>query len=171
MRGPAISRFGAPSVRRPFASIPTIGVDPGTKTTGVISLAGNGDILAGSLISWADQDTAMSHADEIIECVNDYTASWDKPGRVHLEDVVAPSGHLGYIDPGPVIELARLIGFLLGVERPSPLQWHLIAPGGNGSNPLATYPSRLINDGEKVGTGKYRHLRSAYDVALGLPSL
>jgi len=41
----------------------------------------------------------------------------------------------------------------------------IVAPGGHGSAPLTTYPAALVGDREVVGTGKRRHLRSAWDIA------
>lgn len=146
----------------------TIGVDPGTRETGVVSLDHRGHILAGCLIIWEPHDTWLTHATEILDTVISYRLKhWDGlDGMVHVEDVVAPSPHLGVIDPSPLLGVAKIIGRLVtGLERER-LQYHLIRPGGHGKALLASYPKQLIGDQETVGTGKLRHLRSAYDVAL-----
>ena len=144
--------------------IATIGIDPGTKETAVISLDASGDILAGSRIIWEDFCTVPSHAAEILAVVDEYTSAHGTEA-VHLEDVVPPVGQMGLIDPRPLLTLHRLVGFLQA-SRPD---WRLVRPGGHGSQPLASYPAALVGKTERKGTGKLRHLRSAYDVAHARP--
>lgn len=116
--------------------------------------------MAASIIEWGPDDTIVTHAAEIMEAVDHYSKKTDV-GLVRIEDVVAPTGHLGIIGIEPLLKLARMIGYLEAM-RPD---WELVRPAGHGSRPLEYYPKSLVGPKEKKGKGRWRHVRSAYDVA------
>ena len=79
---------------------------------------------------------------------------------IAVEDVVAPNPHMGLTNVSALIETARLVGYLQAVYEVV-----LVPPGGHGKAPLQTYPEALVGPRETSGTGRRRHLRSAWDVA------
>jgi hypothetical protein len=81
-----------------------------------------------------------------------------------VEDVVAPNPHMGLTNVSALIETARLVGYLQALY---PVV--LVPPGGHGKAPLQTYPEALVGPRETAGTGRRRHLRSAWDVAGAAP--
>ena len=83
-----------------------------------------------------------------------------EPVPIAVEDVVAPNPHMGLTNVSALIETARLVGYLQAVY---PVV--LVPPGGHGKAPLQTYPAALVGPRETAGTGRRRHLRSAWDVA------
>ena len=62
-------------------------------------------------------------------------------------------------DPPPLVALTR------GAVLYAYPEAHIVSPGGHGSGPLGSYPAKLVGAREVVGTGKARHMRSAFDVA------
>lgn len=97
---------------------------------------------------------------------------------VAVEDVVPPVGHArgrsGLIDPGPLIQTAKLAG---AVTQAFAHTARLVRPAGFGpAMPsravlCAAYPAGLIGDRETTGGGKTRwqHLRAAWDCAGACP--
>lgn len=82
---------------------------------------------------------------------------------VAVESLTAPKGFAGGerapIDPAGVIAAGVVLGAVLAAY-PSAV---VVDPGGNGSNPVDTYPTG-IRKGAKLG-GPSTHARSAFDVA------
>lgn len=153
----------------------TIGVDPGTKATGIALIDDRSGLIAASVIEWEPGTDTRLHVAEILDSIAAYALkAVNEAGfeslRIAVEDVVRPSPHLGIIDPTHVIELARLIGWLSAeLDRYCNTEaagWTLVRPGGHGSKPLITYPAALVGPTETTGTSGFRrHARSAYDIA------
>jgi hypothetical protein len=163
-----------------------IGVDPGEVQSGVVTRAG-GDCLAHVVVECArelrttDSKTVAPPA-PYVEAVLDAIAaqaytSEKRTGRLPvlaIEGLRAPSGHVRQINPRSLIATGFVLGAVLGrfVHGPEgAFVWVVIVPPGeNGSAPLAAYPRSLIGPREnarglRIGTGRLRHARSAFDVA------
>lgn len=87
------------------------------------------------------------------------------PALVAVEDLNEPTPHLGLTNVGGLIGAAMVLGAVV-FAYPAAV---IVPPGGHGAAPLATYPSRLVGPRELKGTGKLRHLRSAWDVSGAAP--
>lgn len=140
-----------------------VGVDPGGIETGVIARRAN-VLLAATLVRKAPADNFVDYLAEVLDTVAG-TARTTHAALIAVEDAVAPSGHAAG-RPGHLIEVtgllqtAKVVGALLTVAGVA-----LVAPNGHGSQPLPLYPVELVGPLERVGAGKRRHLRSAWDVA------
>lgn len=151
----------------------TIGIDPGGRATGVV-------VRYDSRLVWAALLTRSGDADfpdggyvcEVVDAIFD-AERWAPdladgiPATVALEGLRRPGGHARdrdshLIDPTGVMGTAMVVGAVLA-NWPDAV---LVAPGGHGSGPLATYPAELVGEREQVGTGRLRHLRSAWDIAI-----
>ena len=114
---------------------------------------------------------------EIISVVgvlaDDAATRGDDDPLVGIEDINPPSPHVRLINPRGLIDTATVIGAVLG--RFSADAWVtavLVPPGGNGSAPLAAYPTVLRpTRGQGKGHDVMRHCRSAWDVAGAAPAL
>jgi hypothetical protein len=145
--------------------IAVVGVDPGGRSTGICA-RGNDVVLVSVLIPRPGRDPLPRSADlrrvvVIIEavCRQLRAAGWTP--HVAVEDVVAPNPHLGMSNPVGLLGTAMVLGAVLS-------RWPgaaIVAPKGHGSAPLAAYPTELVGPTETAGTGKRRHLRSAWDIA------
>lgn len=146
-----------------------VGVDPGGRDTGVILR--QGDQLHAAAIVTRDGDLA-DYLAEVLDTIAGYArlhpagADVAAVSCIAVEDVTAPTGHArgreGHIiDPAGIIETAKVFGAILATMTGVVV----VDAGGNGSQPLALYPELLVGPLERVGTGKRRHLRSAWDVA------
>lgn len=159
-----------------------IGVDPGARDTGIVAIRADGTLSHVSIhndgpllpLDRAYLLDVKAVVDELIrDAGDDHT--------LRVETVVRPNWHVAKAsgggsasNPEALLATAQLFGAILG--------WYdceLVRPGGNGSGKLGTYPPALVSDGERrregwelrVGTGKLRHCRSAYDVALTEPKV
>lgn len=96
---------------------------------------------------------------------------------IAVEGITRPSWHIAAdrkhgsaSDPTALIGTAMMLGAILS-HYPTAT---LIQPNKNGSKPLGAYPPQLVSTQEKrhhdwktrIGTGKLRHARSAYDIAI-----
>lgn len=80
---------------------------------------------------------------------------------IAIEDVIPPNPHAGMMRPGDLIAVSMVAGALFA-RFPDAV---IVRPGKHGSHPLGTYPPVLVGAGERKGTGKLRHARSAWDIA------
>jgi hypothetical protein len=150
-----------------------IGVDPGARYTGVV---GHHEGVA----TWTVIDRehhGQRYLEAIEQAIHD---AWNdlasfSPG-VAIEDVNAPSPHMGLARPADLIALGRVIGYL---QRAFPAAL-LIPPNKHGSRPWGTYPRELLTAREWTNaqakplaiagqSSLMRHVRSAYDVAQAAP--
>lgn len=139
-----------------------VGVDPGGRSTGVVIRAGH-TFIGRELIQ---RDGAALFPDssyilEVITAVRDAVEFVAGPTRVAIEGVVHPTGHVRMMNVSGLLGTAAVLGAVLGAF-PDAL---VVPPGGHGSHGRTEYPAELWGAAEKTGTGKYRHLRSAWDVA------
>lgn len=169
---------GLVAPKAPEFDVPVLGVDPGGRDTGIIlvdgvRVGGRSVRSAGELLP-VDQGYVQSVLSEIDGLI---AGSSDSRGVVVcVEGVTRPSWHVqasasrgAAANPTGLIAAAVVLGAVLG-RFPGAV---VVPPGGNGSRPLGAYPLGLVSEGERrkkgwelrVGGGKLRHQRSAWDVA------
>lgn len=135
---------------------PTIGVDPGGAETGLVWVNAHGAYVDHRVLDTASSRRWQDIAAELEELVED-------PGYVvAVEDVRKPTPHLGIIAVGGLLRAATVLGIVVGIR----LDAIVVPPAGLGSGPLAAYPDALRGPRERTGSGRLRHCRSAWDVAL-----
>lgn len=158
------------------------GVDPGSRSTGVAVIDEGARRDSGYLASTTVH--RPEDGSELLEPPRDYlddVAATILAGiRDHSGDLLAvegirrPSWHMDGkakpTDPSGIIATAIVFGAVFG--RPWPVPIVVVPPGGNGRQPLAFYPGRLIPPGKTLaqiatmkGKDKLRHERAAFDVA------
>lgn len=148
--------------------VPVIGIDPGGVSTGVIARLGP-RVIYGATVTRDGKVT-----DYLAEVGRTIERAIDKVWRdqnlnslpiqtcvIAVEDLNEPSPHMGLTNVGGLIGAAQVLGAVI-YAYPAAV---IVAPGGHGSAPLSTYPASLVGKREVVGTGKFRHLRSAWDLA------
>lgn len=161
-----------------------VGVDPGARQTGLAVVTGDGrTLLASSTIVRDGRIAELLVPDErylanVVGALRDACRAWG-PEIVAVELVSRPRQHLNgglarggkggaAADPSALLATATVIGAIAGRSW-TPADLVLVPPGGNGGRPVGAYPPELRGPREQlhtVGTGKLRHERSAYDVAL-----
>lgn len=144
-----------------------VGVDPGGRSTGIVVRHAD-KLVHRALI----ERGAGQPIDDYLELVID-TISQLRTKIIHqtalgpaqlpltaVEDLRDPNPHLGLTAVRGIIDTAQVIGAIAGRTRIV-----RIPPGGHGAGPLRAYPDELRGLREKRGQGRYRHLRSAWDIA------
>lgn len=151
-----------------------VGVDPGGRETGVVVRHGEWPRSAVIVRRGGEDDVDGSWHRYLAEVKDAVMDAWllaeqldDHVGTVvSVEWVSAPTGFKhGQRQPinlDGVIGTALVLGMLMEVWPDAVI----VAPAGHGSAPLATYPDALVAPGEVKGTGRFRHCRSAWDIAL-----
>lgn len=166
----------APKV--PQFDVPVLGVDPGGRDTGIILV--DGARVAGRSVRSSGEllPVDQGYIQAVLVEIDGLVAGVSTPGEVVVcvEGVTRPSWHVqasasrgAAANPTGLIAAAVVLGAVLG-RFPGAV---VVAPGGNGSRPLGAYPVGLVSEGERrksgwelrVGSGKLRHQRSAWDVA------
>lgn len=148
-----------------------IGVDPGGRQTGLVVRYGNA-CLAADLITRDGPEVfpGPDYLAEVVEAIGGLVvyASQDLPElagagwpRIAVEGVVHPNGHVRMINAAGLLGTATVLGAVLA-HFPAAL---VVPPAGNGAGPRSAYPAALWPPTEKRGTGRRRHLRSAWDIA------
>lgn len=161
-----------------------LGVDPGGTSTGLAVRdvqAGRAGLLDHVVVDRVKADR-WSHSAGIAAQLGDYLqavvaaclglAGEHRVDQVAVEDVVRPNPTRGVIDPTGALQAAVVCGTVLAALTPR-VQVVLVAPGGNGSQILASYPDDLVTAGERAkglfrqagSSATVRHARSAWDVA------
>lgn len=147
-----------------------IGIDPGGSFTGVVarpSRERNARPTYAAIVVRGDEATIRLYLLEVLDTIERARAADTGPqaGEIAVENVRPPTGWKAServpIDPEGLLNTAVVLGAVLG-------RWpncHLVEPAGHGSSPLALYPESLIGPRERLGTGRRRHARSAWDVA------
>lgn len=174
----AASRSTTPTRHGCKTVIPVVGVDPGARATGIVLVGGSG-LVAGVTVE--NLEGALlpppgEYVERVLNVVADLAAS--VPGCVvAVESVTRPSWHVAKSasrgaagNPTALLGTAVVLGGVLGAYPGAVL----VRPGRNGSSPMGAYPEELVSAGERrkpgweirVGGGKLRHQRSAWDVAL-----
>jgi hypothetical protein len=162
-----------------------VGVDPGERETGLVRREGRtlhahtvvtnpSPATSGmktAVISPAYVATVLTTIDEMV--LGAFARTGKQP-VVAVESLTAPHGKTGLVSVRPLISTGVLLGAILahlGHHRPIIADIVLVPPGGHGSLPLAAYPRELVASREalggmlRVGGGKLRHARSAWDIA------
>lgn len=157
------------------APVTVVGVDPGGRTTALVSVCG-GRV---SGVTVTNDGPLLPLGSGYLRDVLDALGGLLPPegGIVRVEDVNRPSWHVAKnakygaaTDPTGLLATAQVLGAIRAVYPDA----ELVPPRGNGSRPLGTYPDEFIGPREKTGPnwklrtdarGKNRHLRSAWDVA------
>lgn len=146
-----------------------VGVDPG-KTTGVV-VRHLDDLLHAELVAF-DGGSFRVFLKEVVSAVGDAEmraiGAWSctvpdpRPPRIAVEDLVHPNPHLGLANLDGLLLTAQVLGAIR-----AQFDVTLVPPAGHGSAPLSTYPPGLVGAREHglYGTGKRRHVRSAWDIA------
>jgi hypothetical protein len=158
-----------------------VGVDPGSRETGIVARDGR------DLTGWAVIDrhqtepgtdrpghATLAEIEAAVRCLLTDGA------RVAVEEYLPPNPHVSWtggrstVTYRDAINTALVIGWMLRAFPDAVL----IAPGGHGSQLLATYPRALVTDREYAHAVRrrtltraapqnsaMRHARSAWDVA------
>lgn len=148
-----------------------IGVDPGGRQTGLVVRYGN-SCLAADLVTRDDPEPfpGADYLAEVVDAIGGLVvyASQDlpelagaAPPKVAVEAVVHPSGHVRMINAAGLLGTATVLGAVLA-HFPKAI---VVPPASHGAGPRSAYPAVLWPPTEKRGTGRRRHLRSAWDIA------
>lgn len=136
-----------------------IGVDPGGQETGIVLRDGN-EVITGILLRRLRSDSLTDYLAEHVRCLKDLRSTYGDDIAIVCETITVPSPHVRVIAVQGLLDTQFLIGGLC-VAFPGLI---LVEPSGHGSQPLFSYPSSLVGPRERVGAGRFRHLRSAFDV-------
>ena len=154
-----------------------LGVDPGGQNVGLV--VRYDDTLAWHRLlarapgmqqsSWLatvirELGDGISRAVEAIGASTLLRMNWSV--RIAVEDVRAPGGFAGGkrapINLSGLIDTAQVLGAILG-RWPGAI---VVPPGRHGQGPREAFPAELWGAREgRAGTGRLRHVRSAWDVA------
>lgn len=160
-----------------------VAVDPGSRTTGWVAFD-HGRLVDHGVIENAGDLTPDGTSAEYIRNVYRQVTRLH-PQTIAVESVTAPKGFKGGvrapINPEGMAGLGAAWSAVVLAALTSGSAVVHVAPAGHGSKPLGAYPLELVGDRERsagwpsrVGTGKLRHARAAFDVAqvaLRLPSV
>lgn len=140
-----------------------VGVDPGCRETGIVVRTGETVDYACLVIS--DEEGIPTHAyiDEVVETVRELVV---EDRLLAVEGLVVPhgrrpDGEAGIMNVKGILGTAAVYGAIVGCF-PEAI---VVPPERHGSAPLAVYPHSLVGPRETKGKGKYRHVRSAFDIA------
>lgn len=143
----------------------TIGVDPGSRETGIVARQGR-DLLGHQVVRRTTKDRFpdVCYIDEVLCAIWRFGKLPDaRGGLLAIEGVEPPNPHLGMSNPTGVMGTSIVLGAVMGEFRHSPVV--LVEPAAHGQAPLRTYPPELIGEKERRGAGRLRHCRSAWDIA------
>lgn len=157
-----------------------IGIDPGARAdssgTGIVVLDGH-QLLHHTVVR-ADGPhrhdrvaVVERHVVDVIEALAEAGhVAGDRP-LVAVENVNAPGGFAkgrrAPIDPHHLLVTAAVAGVACTWALVCGHVLQLVPPGEHGQAPLQTYPPQLVGPRETTGTtGRLRHARSAFDIAL-----
>lgn len=145
-----------------------IGVDPGGRQTGLVARYGD-DLLAADLCTrdGAELFPGAGYLAEVCDAVGGLVVygqaeTGESSFVVAVEGVVHPSGHVRMINAAGLLGTAAVLGAVL-VEYPRTSV--VVPPAKHGGGPRQAYPPQLWPTTDRKGTGRMRHVRSAWDVA------
>jgi hypothetical protein len=151
------------------SSVVLVGVDPGGRSTGVVARFGD-QVVGTALVerSGTEKLPTAVYLTRVVAAVRTFCREARAAGRtpqVAVEGLNPPIPHLGLASPTGVMGAAVVLGAVLATWPGAVV----VPPAKHGSAPLETYPPELVGPNESAGTGKRRHLRSAWDVAGAAP--
>lgn len=145
-----------------------LGIDPGGRETGCVVLDGDAPVWH-DVLERADDESMHDYAHGVGALMRTMVRSSDVE-LVCIEGLVSVVPHVRDrpINPTGLLQAAVTFGACYALIRDQALSVALevVRPDKFGSAPLQTYPDSLIGPRETKGTGRLRHARSAYDVAL-----
>lgn len=144
-----------------------VGIDPGGRQSGLVARLGD-QLLAADLLTrdGADVFPTAAYLAEVVQAIvglEAYVYADHGPAVIAVEGVVHPSGHVRMINAAGLLGTATVLGAIL-LRYPAAI---VVPPAKHGAGPRKAYPARLWPPTETKGTGKHRHVRSAWDVAQG----
>jgi hypothetical protein len=150
-----------------------LGVDPGGRETGLVTVLG--DRLIGHAV--AIRETKIEpkacidvfYLQEVLASIATLIAAPELEGyldAVAIEAIDKPNPHMGITNVAGAIATGAVVGAVTAWASSIGLRVLLVETAGFGKSLLATYPAPLRGEREVKGTGVLRHCRSAYDVAL-----
>ncbi len=144
----------------------SVGVDPGSRETGVVVLDGKKVVDHCVVVRPADDRDRVPgsrYLNEVVDAVADAVTTAGDGSVFGVESVKKPNPHMGLISVTGLLGTAAVLGAVLAVFP----QAVLVEPGGHGDGPVKAYPAELRPArGQGKGKDRLRHCRSAYDVAL-----
>ncbi|QWS68239.1 RuvC-like resolvase [Gordonia phage VanLee] len=153
-----------------------LGVDPGSRWCGLCVREGR-RLLGFEVIENPERVTfpaSNAWVGQVLAAVSARIGEFG-PDCVAVELLSKPSWHVGggraAANPSEVIATAQVLGAVQSLDTAIPVR--LCPPGKMGSGPLGSYPVDLVSPAEqrapnwkmRVGKGRLRHARSAWDVA------
>lgn len=149
-----------------------VGVDPGGRWTGIVHRDGD-RLVEAWLLEREDESIAVFAQRVVSRLQRVLCGELLRGGVVARPDVVAVEacrapkpwmhGRVQFTRPDGIIDTAVVFGAVCTVVPEDRLV--VVPPGGHGSGPLTGYPPEMVGGREREGTGKRRHLRSAWDIA------
>lgn len=144
-----------------------LGIDPGGRSTGWCVTDGDQPVEA-EVVEREQDQPVHTYAAAVAQFLQ---AKWfrHEVELVCVEGLVAVTPHVRDrpISPTGLLQAAVVFGAVTAVFHSDPMTpLEVVRPGGHGSQPLLAYPRLLVGARETKGTGRMRHARSAYDVAL-----
>lgn len=161
------SKIGRSSVATSRSKFLVVGIDPGARTTGIIARTGVELVVAELVVNDDAPLLSAGYLREVLTVLDSLQVRARQRKAelfVAVEDVTEPSPHLRIISLRGLLGTAQVLGAVRGWADDS-CEILVVRPGGHGSAPMRTYPAALVGAREKSGTGKLRHVRSAWDVA------
>lgn len=139
-----------------------VGVDPGGRQTGVVARDESGFVWAATITrDDAGSTPGVDYFGEVVAAVTDAAGRLSGTVLVAVEGVVHPNGHVRMMNVTGLLGTAMVLGALMQ-EFPAAV---VVPPGGHGAGPLDAYPAVLRGPRELKGKGRFRHVRSAWDIA------
>lgn len=156
------------------SQIIVLGVDPGTRSTG-LAVRDGGKMLGFTVLTNPRETIFPAARGWLREVVETATALAEEHGveLIAVESLRRPNWHVkggrAAANPTHVIGTAQVLGAVQAMDTEIPIVE--APPGKNGGSPLGVYPEGLVPDGERrkadwqmrVGGGQLRHARSAWD--------
>lgn len=156
--------------------MPTVlGIDPGGRDTAYVVLDNGTLITSGTFTNPGElHPLPRVHVQTVARGLV-LVAHEHSVDIVAVEGLNRPNWHMkgSALNPSSLFPTSEIIGALKAVDWPNDAKFVLIDPDKNGSSFLGAYPEQLVSKTERskpgwqmrIGTGKLRHQRSAYDVA------
>lgn len=168
------SRKGSPKIGK-LSTVgvgqPVIGIDPGSRYTGVVVRDGDVVLHASTLVRPKDLQSGTDWALVVVAQIQSILKDFPVLIPIGIEGISDPKGFQhgkkAAINPKDIIRAAIVLGAVVATWPNS----MIVPPGGNGSQHVSHYPASLVGrrsaelPGSSSGAGTRNHEQSAYDVA------